>query len=199
MNFIVKLGIFVVATCLFPDRVLSQSTSGKYKYIHMTSLESCEDSAYLDVWPFSFTFTKDENDEFVLSFNATLSKDTEPDMKVSIKGQRWFPGSGWKTFYPHNDTNICVQAWEQFPEFMQPLFDAMGLPFDPENPENNCPVPAGEYITKPIQVKYQFAKYPELPYGEMRSIFSIMDGDERMICLVAICEVVPEGNGNPFG
>ncbi|GLH05676.1 Uncharacterized protein GBIM_11249 [Gryllus bimaculatus] len=121
-----------------------------------------------------------------------MLKGLEPDMKIVMDAQRWFPGAGWKTFYPLEETDICENACEHFPEFMSGVFEAMGLTADKENLANTCPIPAGEYISKPMKVKYQFSKFPELPYGEARGILSFMDGDERTICLIVGGEVVPE-------
>ncbi|KAK7790977.1 hypothetical protein R5R35_005212 [Gryllus longicercus] len=71
-----------------------------------------------------------------------MLKGLEPDMKIVMDAQRWFPGAGWKTFYPLEETDICENACEHFPEFMSGVFEAMGLTVDKENLANTCPIPA---------------------------------------------------------
>ncbi|KAK7790975.1 hypothetical protein R5R35_005211 [Gryllus longicercus] len=173
--------------------------SGEYKYAEMTSLEPCEDSYENDTWPLSYTFTKNDNDEFVVYFNITLSEDIGENTGINISAQRWFTGSGWKTYYPFDDTNVCENAFIQFPEFTYDMMESIGLPTDKENIENNCPIPAGSYISTPLKLKYHFSKFPELPYGESRLICEITSGGKKKLCLIFVGNVVPEGNGNPFG
>ncbi|KAK7790978.1 hypothetical protein R5R35_005213 [Gryllus longicercus] len=173
--------------------------SGKYKHAFMTSLETCEDSSENKTWPFSYIFTKDEDDEYVLYFNVTLLDEVGEDMAIDFNAERWFTGSGWKTYYPFQDSNVCGNAFLQFPELMFGIVEAMGLPVDKENVENNCPIPVGSYVSTPLKVKYHFSKFPELPYGETRIRFELLVNKERKLCLLFTGEVVPEGNGNPFG